>query len=200
MRKVFISTIPLTKPIEADYSSEVYYHGTNTGFPITVAIENRLKKGEEVTVISIVAHSEGEVNQSEKNYVLFKKQLEKLEKSKNIKINHVEIPMGDCPTGESHRKLASALQEQLHDGDEIFADITYGFKSNPIVIFTVLSQAYQLKEDIDIKEIIYGNLYNGKKAQQPEILDITSLFYMNALAGAVSGLNNDEGKKFFLKI
>ena len=200
MRKVFISTIPLTTPIEASYSSEVYSKGSITGYPITVVMENRLNKGEEATVISIVAHSEGEVNQSEKNYVLFKEQLEELEKSKTIKINHVEITIGDCPTGASHRKLASDLQEQLHDGDEIFADITYGFKSNPIVIFTALSQAYQLKDEIDIKEIIYGNLYNGKKTHNPEMLDITSLFYMNALAGTVGSLNTDDSKKLFLKI
>ncbi len=200
MRKVFISTIPLTTPIEASYSSEVYSKGSITGYPITVVMENRLNKGEEATVISIIAHSDGEVNQSEKNYALFKQQVGELEKTKGVKINYVEISMGDRPTSASHRELLNALQEQLHDGDEVFADITYGFKSNPIVIFAALSQAYQLKDEIDIKEIIYGNLYNGKETKTPEILEITSLFYMNALAGTVGNLKNDDGKKFFIKI
>ena len=200
MRKVFISTIPLTTPIEASYSSEVYSKGSITGYPITVVMENRLNKGEEATVISIIAHSDGEVNQSEKNYALFKQQVGELEKTKGVKINYVEISMGDRPTSASHRELLNALQEQLQDGDEVFADITYGFKSNPVVIFAALSQAYQLKDEIDIKEIIYGNLYNGKETKTPEILEITSLFYMNALAGTVGNLKNDDGKKFFIKI
>ena len=84
-----------------------------------------------------------------------------------------------------HQNLYKSIVSALQDEDEIYADITYGFKYNPIVIFAAINHAYQTKAGVDVQEICYGNLYTGEPVEQdpnPEYFDVTSLFYMNSIS------------------
>ena len=99
-----------------------------------------------------------------------------------------EIAVSDRSNSDSHRLLFQELKKHIQEGDEVYADITYGFKSNPIVIFAALNQAYQLMDDVNIQEIIYGNLYNGTAEPEPELFEVTSLFYINSLNGTLGSM------------
>lgn len=199
MRKVFLSTIPLQSVKQYKYASASYPNCSSTAFPIVAAIEQQLQEGDKAVVISIVTHSEGTHNKAVSNYSDFKAQVNCIVKEKGVSLQHIEISVEDKSYSASHLELFNKIFNELQDEDEIYADITYGFKSNPVVIFAALNQAYQFKEDIDIKEIIYGNLFNGTSTPVPEIVEITSLFYMNSLAGSMGTLNNDTRKKLYIK-
>ena len=65
MRKVFLSSIPMTKVRPYNYKSEVYPASSATGYPITVSIENNVEAQEDGVIVAIVTHSEGKIKASE---------------------------------------------------------------------------------------------------------------------------------------
>lgn len=184
MRKVFISTVSLQNVKEYKYKSDVYPESSPTAYPITIPFENNCSKGDKVLVLSIVTHTE-EKNISLDNYNQFTNQVKGLADAIGVDVEFLEIPMTPVIKNDSAQKLYKGLISALKDDDEIYADITYGFKYNPIVIFAALNYAYQTKSGVDIQEICYGNLYDGtpvKQGPNPELFDVTSLFYMNSLS------------------
>lgn len=188
MRKVFLSSIPMTKVRPYNYKSEVYPASSATGYPITVSIENNVEAQDDVLILSIVTHSEGKINASEAGYKEFSQQVEALLNNRQASVEFREIAVSDRANSASHRLLFQELKKHIQEGDEVYADITYGFKSNPIVIFAALNQAYQLMDDVNIQEIIYGNLYNGTAEPEPELFEVTSLFYINSLNGTLGSM------------
>ncbi len=191
MRKVFLSTISMQKVEAFVYASEEYKKSSATAFPITILLENNCQKGDEAAMLTIVTEGGGD-NIAEANYGDFRRQVLAIAERQGIRLELIKVGMSARSNSDSHRRLYAALLEKLQDGDEIHADITYGFKSTPIVIFAAMNQAYQLKPDIDVAEIMYGNLYNGSREKTPELFDVTSLFYLNSLSG-ILGAMEDNG-------
>ena len=189
MRKVFLSTVSLQNVRAFKYKSEIYPESSPTAYPITIPLENNCGKGDKVVMLTIVTHTE-EKNISEDNYKNFCHQVRGIAGELEAEVEFVEIPMTPGVRQDSPNKLYKSIISALQDDDEIYADITYGFKYNPIVIFAALNYTYQTKSGVDIQEICYGNLYDGtpvKQEPKPELFDVTSLFYMNSisnLAGA----------------
>lgn len=184
MRKVFISTVSL-QPVKAyKYRSDVYPDSSPTAFPITISLENNCNKGDKILIITLVTHSK-EKNIAEDNYVAFCQQVNDMTKELSAEVEFKEIPIPTRIEKNTHQQLYKNIISALQDDDEIYADITYGFKYNPIVIFTALNHAYQTKNGVDVQEICYGNLYTGEPVRQepdPELFDVTSLFYMNSIS------------------
>jgi len=184
MRKVFLSTCPMQKVEAFAYASEDYKNSPATAFPITILLENNCQKGDKAVMLTIVSESEGG-NAAGANYEEFRRQALAIAERQGIQIEFVKIKMSSRIDGGSHRRLYVVLVSKFQDGDEIHADITYGFKFMPLVIFAAMNLVYQLKQNVDVAEILYGNLYNGSREKTPELFDITSLFYLNSLSGIV---------------
>ena len=189
MRKVFISTVSLQNVKSFKYKSDVYPESAITAYPITIPFENNCSKGDDVVMLTIVTHTE-EKNISEDNYIRFSNQIKELAEKIGVNVELLEIPMSPVIQQGSAQKLYKNLISALNDDDEIYADITYGFKYTPIVIFAALNYAYQTKTGVDIQEICYGNLFDGtpvKQEPKPELFDVTSLFYMNSISNLAGG-------------
>lgn len=180
MRKVFLTSMAMQPVKKYKYESMCYPDSLPTAYPITISIENNCNSGDEILLLTIVAHGENR-NTAEENYSEYCSQVRELLKDMDVKMEFAEIPVSAKLTADSHRELYKKITGYLRAGDEIYADITYGFKYNSIVVFTALNYAYQSLDDADIKEICYGNLFTGNKELKPEYYDITSLFYMNSL-------------------
>ncbi len=184
MRKVFISTISMQNVKEYKYKSDIYPESSVTAYPITIPFENNCSKGDKALILTIVTHT-AEKNIAEVNYVTFTNQVKELAQKIGVDVDFWEIPVSPAVNHKAPQKLYKSLISVLKDDDEIYADITYGFKYNPIVIFAALNYAYQTKSGVDIQEICYGNLYDGtplKQNPKPELFDVTSLFYMNSIS------------------
>ena len=189
MRKVFISTVSMQNVKEYKYKSDVYPESSATAYPITISFENNCNKGDKALMLTIVTHTE-EKNIAEGNYVTLTNQVRGLAEKIGVDVEFVEVPMSPAVKQDSPQKLYKNLISALKDDDEIYADITYGFKYNPIVIFAALNYAYQTKSGVDIQEICYGNLFDGtpvKQEPKPELFDVTSLFYMNSISNLAGG-------------
>ena len=162
MRKVFLSSIPMTKVRPYNYKSEVYPASSATGYPITVSIENNVDAQDDVLILSIVTHSEGKINASEAGYKEFSQQVEALLNNRQASVEFREIAVSDRSNSDSHRLLFQELKKHIQEGDEVYADITYGFKSNPIVIFAALNQALEMICR-ELRCLIFVPVWYGKK-------------------------------------
>jgi len=160
------------------YASEDYKNSPATAFPITILLENNCQKGEEATMLTVVAEG-GDL--AEANYEEFRRQVQVITERQGIRIEFIKVGMQARSSYDSHCRLYAALLEKLQDGDEIYADITYGFRATPIVIFAAMNRAFHFKQDIDVAEILYGNLYNGSYEKTPELFDATLLFQLDCL-------------------
>lgn len=190
MRQIFLSTAPmLNSPKEYCYkNTELGITSLPTAFPISNLIAEYVKPEEENVVMTIVTKSEKTDTYAVENYNKFCQEVEDIAASKGAEVKMVEIEMSNIAKSDSHMDLFQKLIGSFNDDDIIYTDITYGFKSTPIVIFSVLNYLYKTKKNIDIKHIIYGHLYDGTQERNPEIFDITSLFYINSLSGTMANL------------
>ena len=93
------------------------------------------------------------------------------------------------------------MVDELTDGAAIYADITYGTKSMPIIVFSVLNFAEKFF-NADIKNIVYGKVDfdTNNNPINPELFDMTPLFYLNSLANTFACNDSDQAKKLLASI
>ncbi|GHU06463.1 hypothetical protein FACS1894147_13190 [Spirochaetia bacterium] len=93
------------------------------------------------------------------------------------------------------------MVDELTDGAAVYADITYGTKSMPIIVFGVLNFAEKFF-NADIQNIVYGKVDFDKDNNpiNPELFDMTPLFYLNSLANTMECKDSDQAKKMLASI
>ncbi len=85
------------------------------------------------------------------------------------KLGHFEAI--DIPNGYTEAeiwKVFDQIFQRLEPGDEVYFDITYGFRSLPMLGMVLLNYAKALRE-IEVRAIYYGNYEAGRAQRQQEI-------------------------------
>ena len=88
----------------------------------------------------------------------------------------------------------------IEEGAELYADITFGQKTIPMVLMCAFHFAEKFF-DADVKKIIYGKVEFIKHAdgiaypENPELYDVTPLYYLNNLMGTMEAPNGTEALK-----
>ncbi|GHT29238.1 hypothetical protein AGMMS49574_05430 [Bacteroidia bacterium] len=90
-----------------------------------------------------------------------------------VQITPIEIPDGD--TEEEIWQIFEKSFEQVEDEDELYFDITHGFRYLPMLILVLVNYSKFLK-NIKVKSITYGN-YEGrnKETNESPIIDLLPL-------------------------
>lgn len=73
----------------------------------------------------------------------------------------------DIPEGYTEAEIWRIFQlvfEHINEGDQVYLDVTYGFRSLPLLAIVLLNYARVLK-GIEVKGIFYGNFEAGKAAK-----------------------------------
>ena len=200
--KIIITNISLKKELNAfAYSLDGKKMGSREViFPINAILQNELKAKEKVKVIMLVkdgAEGNGPVNAG-----IFQKELNDINRSIGAEIEYLSLITPFVETKDIHEKLFRDIVCHLEKGADIYADITYGPKALPIIMFTVLNFAEKYF-DCDIKCIAYGKVdfvddgtNTGRTIPiNPCLYDMTSLYYLNAITNAVSYKNSDDALK-----
>ncbi|MCK9576074.1 MAG: TM1812 family CRISPR-associated protein [Clostridia bacterium] len=188
---------------KVDGNSTIEYDG-KVVFPINGVLAKTLKKGDCVKVILL--KKEDLDRNSEKNVGEFKSELDRI----NTEIGaEIEYKILSTPHNESRlvqERLLKDIIAEFSDNAAIYADITYGTKSMPIIIFSALNFAEKFFK-ADIKNIIYGKVdfvkdkTTGKtNAQNPELFDMTALFYLNSIANTMTCKTSEQAVKLFNSI
>ena len=202
MEKIVFTNLPMKKKLHAlrykvDGNSEIDYNG-EVIFPINAVLAKTLKKNESITVV-LLKKLDVEGN-SDINVGEFMKELNSINRTIDANVNYKIIDTPFAEDRDTHEKLLMEMIDTLKEKATIYADITYGPKSLPIVLFSVLNFAEKFF-NCDIKNIVYGkvNFISSEKGENipsnPILCDMTPLYYLNSVTNSMECKNGEDAKK-----
>lgn len=221
MKKIIYTPIPMQPDIRAlyslneetaksrnlDYSAKIY-------FPINAYIFDCLSEGDEVKVCFIELSEDGfndELNvRYKQNETLFKTELQTIAKPFNAKIEYESVKTDFSESADIFSSRFVDLYNCLEKDCEIYADITFGAKTNTLLIYNILNFAEQFF-DCSIEAIVYGKTVFTKNQQGEtapslkvsKVCDVTSLYYLTKLTEHIKAASPEEAVekiKEYLKI
>jgi hypothetical protein len=177
-------------------NSTIEYNG-EVIFPINGVLARMLKKNDEVKVVLL----RKDADNSDKNVDEYKNELDSINISIGAKIEYKVLSTPHNESREVQEKLLQKMVDELVENTEIYADITYGPKSLAIITFSVLNFAEKFFK-ADIKNIVYGKADFDKdnKPINPELFDMTALFYLNSIANTMECKDGEAAKKLLKAI
>lgn len=194
MKKIVFADIPMKEMTERD--KVCYFKTGNAGcayegkvvFPINAVLSEKLKKGDDVKVVLLKTISAK--GKTDANADFFMAELDGINASIGANIEYEPVESDFVETKKNHEKRLRAMLSKIEEGAEIFVDITFGPKPLPMVMMCVLNFAEKFF-DADVRKIVYGKVDFVKhddgtfSPENPELYDVTSLYYLNNLMGSM---------------
>ena len=207
MRKVFLSIMLLGDIKPTRYISEDFMLGEqHYDFPLSYLVENEVQAGDEVEIITAVEHGEGDVQTSVNNYKKYMEEIKRILANCGVTPHFTEVVTSKRFEDKTFTRFFKNVSSLLQEDDEIYADFTFGMKAYSLSMFIALAYAVKAARNIDLRCLLYAQKYTGTDAAEnkntSELCDITSLFYLDAIAGnARSGQKEelDEVMKLIIK-
>lgn len=201
MKKIIFVDIPMKELTEKNKMS--YAHSGNTNYlysekvfyPITTVMADKIQQDDEIKVVSIKTKTEND--DTDANETKLKNELNAIG---NLKRVHFQYENIEAPFTETHRNNEVRLQNLLRcmeQDAEIYADITFGQKSLPMLLMCALNFAEKFF-NANVCNIIYGKVEFAKNTdgnislKNQELYDVTSLYYLNNLVGAMKAPSGSE--------
>ena len=198
MKKIIFCDIPTKKSMNAmvyagtgntncNYSKEVM-------FPINAILAESLKKNDDVRVILL--RTLDKAGNSGKNSGLFMQELDAINSEIGAKISYETLDSEFKETKDIHGKRLQNMLYKIEEHTEIYADITYGPKPLPMILMCVLSFAEKFL-NCDVKSVVYGKVDfdDNNKPCNPELYDVTSLYYLNNLTSSMVADNEKDARQ-----
>lgn len=189
MRKVFMSSMLLGKIEPTKYISEDFVINEESAydFPLSYLIENEVVDGDTVEIITAVEHGEGDAKNSVTNYALYVKEVNKILQNRNIELHFTEVETNKKFEDKTFTKFFKRIAGLLQEDDEVYADCTFGMKAYSLSMFIALAYVVKAAENINLRCLLYSQKFTGtdnaENKKTSELCDITSLFYLDAIAG-----------------
>jgi len=187
--KLIITTVPMKKNVSSLFypvvGNKLIEYNEEVLFPVNAVLAKTLQKGEQVKVL-FLSTSGGTENYSKDSIELFKTELTKINTGIGADLSWEIIDVPFDPQIEIFEQLASGIISKFEKNCQIIADITYGIKPLPMILICALQFADKFF-NASILNIIYGKAEFNKqnKPINPKLYDISSLFYLNKLIGAM---------------
>ncbi len=189
MRKVFMSSMLLGKIEPTKYISEDFVINEESAydFPLSYLIENEVVDGDTVEIITAVEHGEGDAKNSVTNYALYVKEVNRILQNRNIELHFTEVETNKKFEDKTFTKFFKRIAGLLQEDDEVYADFTFGMKAYSLSMFIALAYVVKAAENINLRCLLYSQKFTGtdnaENKKTSELCDITSLFYLDAIAG-----------------
>ena len=192
MRKVFlsaslISKMDLEKPTK--YISDDFDLGDKAyNFPMSYLIADNVENGDNIVIITSVAQTENPME----NYKLYKQEVFDIVKDKQVDIEFIEIKQETEFTASVLNHFFKEVADIIQDNDTLFMDITFGLRHYTLGMFIAVAYATKAARNVDMDTIIYAQNFKGNRNDGfvSKVFDLTSLFYLNAIAS-----NSRPGQK-----
>lgn len=170
-----------------NYSKEVM-------FPINAILAESLKKDDEVRVILL--RTQDKAGNSGRNSGLFMQELDAINAEIGAKISYETLDSEFKETKDIHEKRLQDMLDKIEEHTEIYADITYGPKPLPMILMCVISFAEKFL-NCDVKSVVYGKVDfdDNNKPCNPELYDVTSLYYLNNLTSSMVADNGKDARQ-----
>lgn len=180
MLKTYITTVPLQGKLDPMlYQREWAEAPTVTCFPIVQVIRDTLEPGDTVRLLAI----RQENADTARNYQRLLEELAQLGIAKE-QVEPVPLPEDQRP--ETLIGLCRDLVDALPQVTRVYACITYGSKSIPVVTLTALSCAEATHTELEVGGVYYGEVKreNGKVVGA-RLYEMAALYQLAGLVGTM---------------
>ena len=197
MKRVIICSIPMreyvekTKYISNDLSlpvsDEPYRYPINSFLSQTASSEDQFK------IILLIKKDGNEFYK--KNTNDYKKEISDICEKTGAKADFIQIDTDFDQDKLTHELLLGKILDEIETGAHIMADITYGPKDLPIVIFSALNFAEKfLKCEID--NIVYGKAeFKDNKVVGTAICDMIPLYCLSSVMNTINCNEPDKARQ-----
>ena len=181
MKKVLLVTSQLPEQMLNEY---VYDPVDNpdlafgpTHFPAIPLINAHIEEGDTIKVITVTY----DIPDCHRNLASLEKEIAQVCAVHNAtyELDSVVVPFDD-----SIKAILNVYQQliaRVDDGDDLYADITYGSKPMPIVLAMALQYAYRTKENVSIECVTYGQISHHRETKDAKIFDVTALVQLDEI-------------------
>ena len=180
MLKTYITTVPLQGKLDPMlYQRERAEAPTATCFPIMQVMRDTLEPGDTVRLLAI----RQENVDTARNYQRLLEELAQL----GIAKEQVElVPLPEDQRPETLIGLCRDLVDALPQVTRVYACITYGSKSIPVVTLTALSCAEATHTELEVGGVYYGEVKreNGKVVGA-RLYEMSALYQLAGLVGTM---------------
>ena len=180
MLKTYITTVPLQGKLDPMlYQRERAEAPTATCFPIVQVMRDTLEPGDTVRLLAI----RQENADTARNYPRLLEELAQL----GIAEAQVEpVPLPEDQRPETLIGLCRDLVDALPQVTRVYACITYGSKSIPVVTLTALSCAEATHTELEVGGVYYGEVKreNGKVVGA-RLYEMSALYQLAGLVGTM---------------
>ena len=180
MLKTYITTVPLQGKLDPMlYQRERAEAPTATCFPIVQVIRDTLEPGDTVRLLAI----RQENADTARNYQRLLEELAQL----GIAEEQVEpVPLPEDQRPETLIGLCRELVDALPQVTRVYACITYGSKSIPVVTLTALTCAEATHTELEVGGVYYGEVKreNGKVVGA-RLYEMSALYQLAGLVGTM---------------
>jgi len=174
-------------------NSTIEYDG-EVIFPINGVLARTLRKDDDVKVVLL--KKEDIDGNSGRNTAEYKKELDRINSGIGAKIEYKILSTPHNESREIQEKLFKEILDEFAEGAIVYADITYGTKSLPIIVFSALNFAERFF-NAEIKNIVYGKVDFDKDNNpcNPELFDMSALFYLNSIVNTIECTDGNSAIK-----
>ncbi len=200
MKKIVYVTIPMKEDLEKQqYKFENgKLAGKPASFVATVSLDGYMKPTDDIKVVMIKKQNDNGC--CDKHAQTLQDEINSLNESVGANIDFVSLEVPFVENRKAHEELLQKLVAELEEDAEIISDITFSTKSMPILMFSTLNFAEKFF-DCKIKKIVYGKVdFIGGKAFNPELCDVTPLYYINSITNTMEADNSEDAKAMLDKI
>ena len=180
MLKTYITTVPLQGKLDPMlYQRERAEAPTATCFPIVQVIRDTLEPGDTVRLLAI----RQENADTARNYQRLLEELAQL----GLAQEQVEpVPLPEDQRPETLIGLCRELVDALPQVTRVYACITYGSKSIPVVTLTALTCAEATHTELEVGGVYYGEVKreNGKVVGA-RLYEMSALYQLAGLVGTM---------------
>ena len=187
MRNIYLTAVPLQARFDLeqlDYgSTRPNGRGTPTRFPIIQVIRDTMAPGDEAQVIAI----RQENKDTARNYAFL------LEELASLGIGEAQVSQLTLPEKQDPATLVGLCRDAadaLPQVGRVYACITYGTKSIPVVEMAALRCAEATHTELEVGGLYYGEVQRlGGVTQAAHLHDVSVLY---RLAGLVDSIHDPE--------
>lgn len=167
-----------------EYPGEVYY-------AVNAVLAKTMQTDDDVKIILL--HTKAGDKAGSKNAELFKSELNELN-TVGAKIEYVEIESDYVVSKNQFKNLYKMLIKNLENDAELSADITFGPKSLPLLIFSTL-QFGEKFFDCSVGNVVYQKIEieKGKPVEGTQLLcDYTPLYLLNSFTNTIESSSGEN--------
>ena len=197
MKKTVICNIPMKENThKCKYSSDdrsLPTSDTEVVYPINAFFEKTLTAEDDLKILLLVKTDP--YGHYKKNTEDFKAEFLEANKTANAKYEFRVIETEFSEEQTTHEQLMSAIVDEIEEDSIVLADITYGPKDLPIIVFSALAFA-EKHLGCEIDHIVYGqaNFVDGAPVNT-KICDMVALLYMVTVSSKVHAKDAESAKQ-----